>query len=80
MEWLPRLATRDDIPALESLIYRSSHELQRDFYSVDQIDAWMKPGRYVTGREFADAGYAQLVSSKQLLQFRGVNGGASPAR
>ena len=28
----------------------------------EQLDAWMKPGRYVTGREFAKAGLAELVT------------------
>lgn len=29
--------------------------------SIDRIDAWMKPGRYVSGREFHEAGLAELV-------------------
>jgi ATP-dependent protease ClpP protease subunit len=27
----------------------------------EQLAQWMKPGRYVTGREFADAGLAKLI-------------------
>lgn len=29
--------------------------------SKEQLDGWMKPGRFVTGREFAEAGLAELV-------------------
>jgi ATP-dependent protease ClpP protease subunit len=28
---------------------------------LDQVNQWMKPGRYVSGREFADAGLAELI-------------------
>jgi len=27
----------------------------------EQLDQWMKPGRYVTGREFAAAGLAEMI-------------------
>jgi ATP-dependent Clp protease protease subunit len=30
--------------------------------SQQQLDSWMKPGRYVSGREFAEAGLAELVT------------------
>lgn len=40
------------------------------------LDKWINPGRYVTGKEFADAGFAELVS----LLDRPVNrNGRSPA-
>lgn len=29
--------------------------------SLDQVNQWMKPGRYVSGREFAEAGLAELI-------------------
>jgi GNAT superfamily N-acetyltransferase len=38
MDWSLRLATDDDIPALESLIGRSVRELQADSYSSAQMD------------------------------------------
>jgi len=28
---------------------------------VEQLDQWMKPGRYVSGREFAAAGLAEMI-------------------
>ena len=38
-------------------------ELLATFLSIskEQLQRWMKPGRYVTGREFAEAGLAELV-------------------
>jgi ATP-dependent protease ClpP protease subunit len=35
----------------------------------DALVHWIKPGRYVTGREFAAAGLAELVELKDLPQF-----------
>ena len=42
--------------------------LLADLFSVerDAIDGWIKPGRYVSGREFAAAGFANLIEIKQL--------------
>ena len=39
--------------------------------SKDQLQAWMKPGRYVTGREFAEAGLAELVDLADLASRKG---------
>ena len=39
----------------------------------ETIDNWIEPGRYVTGREFADAGFAELVD---LGDLRGPQGQA----
>lgn len=48
-------------------------ELERDMdrmlaeffgLSTEQIAAWMRPGRYITGREFAAAGLAELIELK----------------
>ena len=39
--------------------------------SKDQLQAWMKPGRYVTGREFAEAGLAELVDLADLARPKG---------
>jgi ATP-dependent protease ClpP protease subunit len=34
---------------------------------LEQVEQWMKPGRYVSGREFAAAGLAELVDLTQRL-------------
>lgn len=46
----------------------------------EQIDRWITPGRYVTGREMADRGLAELITLTTLPHF--VNNGATaqPAR
>lgn len=41
---------------------------------TDALAKWIKPGRYVTGREFAAAGLAELVELKDLPQFHQVRG------
>ena len=33
------------------------------------IDNWMKPGRYISGKEFAAAGLAEMVELKALKEF-----------
>lgn len=45
-------------------------ELLATFFgiSVAQIHAWAKPGRYVSGREFAEAGLADLVDLAALAK------------
>ena len=37
--------------------------------SVPSMERWMKPGRYVSGRELADAGLAEIVDLKTLHLF-----------
>ena len=37
---------------------------------TDTLAKWIKPGRYVTGREFAASGLAELVELKDLPQFQ----------
>jgi ATP-dependent protease ClpP protease subunit len=39
----------------------------------EQVEAWMKPGRYISGAEFAAAGLAEMVELKPLF-----TGTASP--
>ena len=39
--------------------------------SQEQLQAWMKPGRYVTGREFAEEGLAELIELGDLAGRRG---------
>jgi len=38
------------------------------------LDKWINPGRYVSGKEFADAGFAELVSLLDSPKSRGRNG------
>jgi len=35
---------------------------------VAKLEIWMKPGRYVTGREFAEAGLAELIDLNSLAK------------
>ncbi len=37
---------------------------------LDRITSWTRPGRYVSGREFAEAGLAELVDLKALPALR----------
>ena len=34
--------------------------------SLDMIQAWSQPGRYVSGRELAEAGLAEMVDLKRM--------------
>lgn len=47
-------------------------ELLAAYFGVsnEQLARWMTPGRYVSGREFADAGLAELVDLKSLVKPR----------
>jgi len=40
----------------------------------DLLSKWISPGRYITGREFAEAGLAELVELTPLAQAPGDNG------
>jgi ATP-dependent Clp protease protease subunit len=44
----------------------------------DVVNKWIRPGRYVSGRELVDAGLAELVELKALKMFE--SNGASPRR
>ena len=46
--------------------------------SVDDMSRWISPGRYVTGRELADAGLAELVDFDQL-RHASKSGAVAPA-
>lgn len=37
--------------------------------SREQMDKWINPGRYISGREFADAGLAELIELKAMRLF-----------
>lgn len=55
-------------------------QLLADLFGVTtlQLGDWIKPGRYVSGREFAEAGLAELVDLKKPLRLNEKNG--APAR
>ena len=42
--------------------------------SRDQLDKWIHPGRYVTGREFSEAGLAELVELSSVSAPFSTNG------
>ena len=46
---------------------------------VDVMDRWINPGRYVTGRELAEAGLAELIDLKPLKMFQ-LNGAPVASR
>lgn len=37
---------------------------------MSDLEGWIRPGRYVTGREFAAAGLAELIELKDLPRFK----------
>jgi len=49
-------------------------QLLADLFNVspEQIEAWGRPGRYVSGRELAEAGLAELVELKRTETTRGA--------
>jgi ATP-dependent protease ClpP protease subunit len=47
--------------------------------SREQMNKWINPGKYISGRELADAGLAEMVELKQLRQFQS-NGEATERR
>lgn len=57
---------------------RDMDKLLANMLGVDPavLDKWINPGRYVTGKEFADAGFAELVS---LLDRPNARNGRNPA-
>lgn len=42
--------------------------------SLEQIQGWMNPGRYISGREFAESGLAELVEITEFAHFFNNNG------
>ena len=45
----------------------------------EKLDRWIKPGRYVSGREFAEAGMAELLDLNSLTQQASKKGVSSPS-
>jgi hypothetical protein len=46
---------------------------------AEEIEKWMRPGRYVSGREFAEKGLAELVDLGDLRGFQ-KNGASARTR
>ncbi|MBP63234.1 MAG: hypothetical protein CMJ62_17070, partial [Planctomycetaceae bacterium] len=36
---------------------------------LESINKWVNPGRYVSGREFAEAGFANMIKFQELPSF-----------
>ncbi len=51
-----------------SQLEQDMDQLLADFLGLpmDRLTQWMKPGRYITGQEFAAAGLAELIDLKAL--------------
>ena len=47
--------------------------------SFERLSKWIQPGRYVSGREFVEAGLAEWVDPKTLTQFQD-NGASRPGK
>ena len=56
-------------------------QLLADLFRVsrDVMNKWINPGKYISGRELADAGLAEMVELKQLRQFQ-MNGESTERR
>ena len=48
--------------------------LLAELFHVDRskIDGWISPGRYVSGREFAEAGFAELIDMSKFCRSEGA--------
>lgn len=44
------------------------------------LDSWMRPGRYISGRELAEAGFAELVDLQELIEGHRKRGAEIAAR
>jgi hypothetical protein len=49
---------------------RDMDRLLSDLFGIspDKLDEWINPGRYVSGREFAESGLAEMVTLDQLTK------------
>jgi hypothetical protein len=45
-----------------------------------EMEKWIKPGRYVSGAEMADAGLAELVDLRKIKTFQPAASSAAPRR
>ncbi len=50
---------------------RDMDRLLADMFGVDQkaLDKWINPGRYISGREFAEEGFAELINLHEVRPF-----------
>ena len=57
---------------------RDMDSLLADLLGVDDqvLDTWINPGRYVSGREFAEAGFAELIELGNLRNIQVPGGNA----
>src|SRR5205814_9977362 len=67
MDWRPRLARQDDIPALERLIPVSVRTLQAPQYSPAQMEAALGPVFGVDGQLIRDGTYFVVERDAQLV-------------
>jgi N-acetylglutamate synthase-like GNAT family acetyltransferase len=65
--WIPRLATDADIPALETLIPLSVRGLQADYYSPAQMDAALGPVFGVDRQLIRDGTYFVVEDAGQIV-------------
>src|SRR3989442_12153768 len=67
MDWTPRLARAEDIPALEALIPLSVRTLQAPHYSPAQIEAALGPVFGVDRQLIRDGTYFVVEHDAQLV-------------
>jgi N-acetylglutamate synthase-like GNAT family acetyltransferase len=66
MNWQPRLAREQDVPALDELIRLSSRALQARYYSSAQIEAALGP-IFAVDRQLIRDGTYFVVESKNII-------------
>src|SRR5882762_3976192 len=67
MNWRPRLAREQDVPALAELIPMSSRILQAPYYSTDQIEAALGPIFAVDRQLIRDGTYFVIEHNKTVI-------------
>src|SRR5687767_15953591 len=71
IEWRPRLAQEDDIPALEALIPVSVRTLQASHYSTAQMDAALGPVFGVDRQLIRDGTYFVVEECGEIVGWGG---------
>jgi N-acetylglutamate synthase-like GNAT family acetyltransferase len=67
MDWKPRLAREEDVPALERLLTLSAQILQAPYYSRDQIAAALGPVFSVDRQLIRDGTYFVVEHDRQII-------------
>src|SRR5678816_1304765 len=67
MNWQPRLAREEDVPALAELIRVSSRALQAPYYSAAQIEAALGPIFAVDRQLIRDGTYFVVEQSNTIV-------------